>query len=145
MRTLIRLDAFPNHVRVFGDNNGVVEGWWRLRSRNPPTNVVFRRIFAALSDAEGVVHTRYVASANNPADDPSRGIYDSPSRLLPPVELGEELSCFLVNWDSSEDTGGGDAIPKSISDKDRLERMQLNAQAERDSDEFVSSYLEWDL
>ena len=29
------------HVKVFGDNRGVVEGWWKGRSRNKPTNEVF--------------------------------------------------------------------------------------------------------
>jgi hypothetical protein len=32
------------HIKVFGDNRGVVEGWWKGRSCNRPTNDIFRHI-----------------------------------------------------------------------------------------------------
>jgi hypothetical protein len=40
------------HFKLFGDNTGVVEGWWNHRSRNPETNGVFRRIHQFLADSD---------------------------------------------------------------------------------------------
>jgi hypothetical protein len=40
-RTLCRESEPGQHFQVFGDNKGVVEGWWRGRSRNWETNKVF--------------------------------------------------------------------------------------------------------
>lgn len=38
-----------------------------------------------------------MASASNPADDPSRGIYGSSQLLLPPVRLPDELNEFIID------------------------------------------------
>ena len=45
-----------SHVKVFRNNRGVVEGWWKGRSRNKPTNDVFRDIHA-LTEKEGILST----------------------------------------------------------------------------------------
>lgn len=87
------------HFRVFGDNNGVVEGWWRGRSRNWPTNTIFRRIHQASTDADATFHTRYVTSEENPADDPSRGIYGPIDLLLPRIPIPTELEKYVVDFD----------------------------------------------
>jgi len=87
------------HFEVYGDNQGVVEGWKRGRSRNPRVNEVFKRITKLSRDTGIVVHTKYVRSAKNPADDPSRGIYPPTSYLLPPIDIPQELRTFVVNYD----------------------------------------------
>ena len=87
------------HFRVFGDNRGVVEGWWSGRSRNPQTNEVFKRIHLLLRVHGCSVYTRYVPSASNPADGPSRGIFPDRSNLLPPVNLPPELKQLVFPLD----------------------------------------------
>ncbi|KAL1948034.1 hypothetical protein VTO73DRAFT_12109 [Trametes versicolor] len=87
-------------IRVFGDNRGVVEGWWKGRSRNRPTNLVFRRLAAFLEEQHTRIHTRYVESARNPADGPSRGKFPPHRLLLPPLTIPSELRPFLVDFDS---------------------------------------------
>lgn len=87
------------HFRVFCDNQGVVDGWSNGRSRNRPTNLVFRRIHAFLDSQPAFTsfHLRYVASRDNPADGPSRGVFPSRSLLLPPIELPGDLASFLTS------------------------------------------------
>jgi hypothetical protein len=84
------------HVKVFGDNRGVVEGWWKRSSANKPTNRVFRRILELSESRNRTIHTRYVPSAENPADAPSRGIYPPRDLLLDDFVIPAELHPFLV-------------------------------------------------
>jgi hypothetical protein len=56
------------HLIVYRDNKGVVEGWWRGCSHNRQVNLVFRRINTMENRTNTSIYTRYVASANNPAD-----------------------------------------------------------------------------
>lgn len=92
-------DSSARHFTIFGDNKGVVEGWWNGRSRNPAVNDVFKRLHSFIGDHPNPpsFHTTYVASASNPADAPSRGIYPSTQLLLPPIELPESLNNLLID------------------------------------------------
>lgn len=45
------------HVKVYGDNIGVVEGWWTGRSRNRQVNLIFRRIHGLLQQHNGTIYT----------------------------------------------------------------------------------------
>lgn len=100
-RTIARLHSTDreDHFEIYGDNQGVVEGWKRGRSRNPRVNEVFKRVTALLRATGITIHTRYVRSARNPADDPSRGIYPPTSLLLPPLIIPDELKGFIVDYD----------------------------------------------
>jgi len=100
--TLCRFVCQPHkqHIKVFGDNAGVVEGWWKGRSCNKPTNTVFRRVHDLEKAWRITVHSQYVASRLNPADGPSRGRYPSHSLLLPPIPIPVPLLPFLVNFDA---------------------------------------------
>jgi hypothetical protein len=93
--TLITLYGPDSNFKCFGDNTGVVEGWWKGSSKNAQTNVVFRRIHNITHTTGAHFHTRYVPSQHNPADAPSRGILGPPSRLLPPVSLPKPLQPYL--------------------------------------------------
>jgi hypothetical protein len=74
---------------LWGDNRVVVEGWWRGSSNSIPVNSVFKRVHVHQRELSIRVHTRYVPSADNPADDPSRSVYRERSRLLAPMDLGD--------------------------------------------------------
>lgn len=87
------------HYRVFGDNQGVVEGWWRGRSRNKPTNEIFKRIGELAQHTNSTIYTKYVPSKDNPADNPSRGRYSSLSLLLPAPTIPDFLTSFVVDFD----------------------------------------------
>jgi hypothetical protein len=91
--------AAGTHLRVFGDNQGVVEGWWNFRSRNTAVNNVFKRVLNHLerSGFAECVHTSYVCSGDNPADAPSRGQYPDRSQLLPFFPIPSQLQHFIVD------------------------------------------------
>ncbi|KAF5384796.1 hypothetical protein D9615_000948 [Tricholomella constricta] len=65
--TLLIASSEGDEFKIFGDNRGVVEGWWKGRSRNRPTNEVFKRVHAYLADHGCAIHSRYVPSSLNPA------------------------------------------------------------------------------
>jgi hypothetical protein len=88
------------HLKVYGDNRGVVEGWWNGRSRNKPTNMVFRRIHRKTADANCTIYSRYIPSKDNPADGPSRGIYPPRRDLLPQIHIIPELQRFITDFDA---------------------------------------------
>ena len=104
VQTIIDAGASSVHLKIFGDNVGVVEGWANGRSRNKQVNQSFRRIHSMLQIAWCQVVTCYVPSGNNPADRPSRGISPPLHHLLPEVRIPDELQPFLQNPfdDSSE-------------------------------------------
>jgi hypothetical protein len=96
----IMLVAPPQkNYRIYGDNKGVVEGWWNKRSRNHQVNEVFKSIQDKLErhGLTDAIHTAYVPSKANPADGPSRGIFPSRSLLLPPLAIPVRATGFLVD------------------------------------------------
>jgi hypothetical protein len=93
--------SHPGLPRVIahGDNTGVVEGWWTGRHHNPETNTIFRHLnsFLAQTNHGGTVHTRYIPSAENPADGPSRGKYPPSHLLLPRIPIPPPLVPFIID------------------------------------------------
>ena len=92
----------------------------RGRSRNNAVNDVFKRIHPFLEDLGASVQARYVESARNPADAPSRGVYPPASLLLPPVQLPDAVRRYLVDWNSpiapaERDTPRPKPLPKPPS------------------------------
>lgn len=87
------------NFQVYGDNQGVVEGWWKGRSRNRPTNEVFKQIHQLARNTHCSFFTRYVPSGSNPADPPSRGKYYSFSLLLPAPPIPASFQPFIVDFD----------------------------------------------
>ena len=102
IRTVLRDAPAGARIKIFGDNRGVVEGWWTGRSRNEHVNEVFKRIHLILSTHKCLVYTRYVPSKSNPADGPSRGIFPDSGKLLPPINLPQELKPFVLPLDHNE-------------------------------------------
>ena len=99
VRSIPQFAGASGHFKIFGDNKGVVEGWWNFRSKNKATNHVFRRVHAFLEqfDHSFSVISAYVPSKHNPADPPSRGIYPSFNFLLPEIPLPVTLDRFIVD------------------------------------------------
>jgi hypothetical protein len=54
---LCTISGLGKHIIIYGDNRGVVEGWWKRSSANKPTNCVFHCI---LEFAEGCNRTDYI-------------------------------------------------------------------------------------
>lgn len=98
IRYILRQAPQGARFKVYGDNRGVVEGWWSGRSRNPQANEIFKRIHLLLRVHGCHVYTRYVPSAFNPADGPSRGNFPHADKLLPPIDLPPELEPFLFSF-----------------------------------------------
>jgi hypothetical protein len=107
------------HIYIYGDNSGVVEGWWNGRSPNWEINSIFRRIHALSSSSGITFHTRYVRSRANPADGPSRGDYGSTSLLLPPLSIPVELAKYIVSYDAAISETPAKPIPKSFNSTPR--------------------------
>ncbi len=94
---LCALSSKGEHIQVYGDNRGVVEGWWKKSSANKPTNRIFRRILQLSESCDRSIYTKYIPSAQNPADAPSRGQYPPPELLLGHVTVPEEVRPFLID------------------------------------------------
>lgn len=103
VRTIILLSAdnlpLPD-IKVFGDNRGVVEGWWKGCSRSRQTNFVFHRLVSELEERNVRIHTCYVESDANPADEPSQGKFPPHRLLLPPVDIPQPLRQLIVDFDA---------------------------------------------
>jgi hypothetical protein len=149
VRTVCHFVRQPHqqHIKVFGDNRGVIEGWWKGRSRNKPTNEVFRRIHELEKAQQVICHTRYVASRFNPADGPSRGIYPSRTLLLPPIPIPNELQPFLVDFDTELSASEQQAswngsllpLPKPVQSHPRNEPPNCDAHpAWRDEPAYIA-------
>lgn len=97
--TILACHSNSDHFKVYGDNQGIVEGWWKGRSRNKPTNEIFKRISELARNSQSSFYTRYVPSKLNPADDPSRGKYYNLALLLPAPPIPDYLRTFIVDFD----------------------------------------------
>ena len=135
------------NFKVYRDNKGVVEGWWKGRSRNKQTNLVFRCIHSIMGAKQATVHTRYVPSKENPANDPLRGVCPPASLLLPKLPIPPELRDLIVDFDSKEAELGPEThqhsppplLPKPSRLFSENERAAINAELDRRGEEFFSS------
>jgi hypothetical protein len=99
VKCLFKSRPFHSNILVYGDNKGVVEGWWNGRSKNRFVNDVFRRIHDVCEQQNRNIYTAYVRSEDNPADGPSRGKLPSKRFLLPPIDIPEHLRGCIVDFD----------------------------------------------
>lgn len=145
IRIILRSAPTGACFKVFGDNRGVVEGWWSGRSRNRQVNEVFKRIHLLLSIHGCTVYTRYVPSASNPADGPSRGIFPEAQKLLPPIELPPELEPLVFPLaDTNHGIRRQFSDPRGVHQTDKIRISGLDAEERR----RVASDLEsqaWEL
>jgi hypothetical protein len=81
---------------VRSDNKGVVGAFSAGFSRSPAQNAVLRCILLLLYESELWLKVVWIASTDNPADRPSRGLFPPGSRLLPfPPKLPHSLRQFV--------------------------------------------------
>lgn len=135
------------HLAVYGDNRGVVEGWWKGRSRNWATNSIFRRVHDLTSNTDTTIHTRYVASAENPADGPSRGEYGTAENLLPLIKIPGNLGSYVVDFDApltpaefrlTKENRTPTPAPKiSVADRKQLHTISSEIQAIREDEDLA--------
>lgn len=141
LRALDRLNLLrpKSHLKVWGDNQGVVEGWWNGRSHNEAVNFVFRRIHDLLDYHGTVVHSRYVRSAENPADAPSRGILGTAALRLPTLELAGESAHWLIEYPrNGEVIKNLHTAPRpQFSANERARRNRLNGQFDDSTQEAI--------
>ena len=106
---------FPRvtRFRLYCDNRGVVEGWWKGRSRNSAVNGVFRRLHDLERSLGVMIRAEYIPSATNPADPPSRGIQPPWDLLLPPVEVDQAVRPFITDASMGPSSMDGDHQPTS--------------------------------
>lgn len=146
---ILQLPSLPgNNLKVFGDNRGVVEGWWRGRSRNIAVNGVFRRLLHRLEQSDLYIHPRYIASAGNPADNPSRGVFPPYSLLLPPISIPEQLRQLIVDFDapitgSSPPTQWSSALRKNLRPTEYHSQSEFNRCFERSGAELLNDETFW--
>lgn len=151
VRTLFSIADCPSHIKVYGDNKGVVEGWWKNRSRNPTVNAVFRRVHDVLEEKDGTVYSRYVSTHSNPADDPSRGIYGANSLLLPPVKIPNALTPYLVDFDAplspvekkARTEQSYKSQPKVLDDKARRRGSDINLELTAIGNSLLANEIYW--
>jgi hypothetical protein len=72
---LITFDLYDTHLLINTDNQGVIGAWAKRSSRSIEQNEVLGRIISKLVSHSCFLSLRYVPSAENPADAPSRGMY----------------------------------------------------------------------
>jgi len=58
--TLLSLYSEGSCIKIFGDNWGVVEGWWKGRSHNKVTNTIFKQIHELSASAQCTFFTCYI-------------------------------------------------------------------------------------
>jgi len=54
---ILPLSSDTPELNIYGDNSGVIEGWWKGRSRNRSTNNIFRLIHTLAEDSDTIIHT----------------------------------------------------------------------------------------
>lgn len=79
---LITMGHSNCHFVIHSDNQGVVGAFRAGMSRSSQQNSVLRRILMQYNDHKIFVSTKWVASEDNPADDPSRGVFPPASQQL---------------------------------------------------------------
>ena len=145
IRIILQHSTLPG-VKVFGDNIGVIEGWWAGRSRNAETNRVFKRIHELLEKSDTILTTRYVNTIDNPADGPSRDIYPPRHLQLPPVNLPSEIRPFVSDIDVPIRTNKTDfprrVLPEpktNLPAAERHRRQQANDNADEHPDNTIQT------
>jgi hypothetical protein len=152
---LISTSTVSRHFKIYGDNKGVVEGWWNGRSRNSSVNEIFKRLHSliGINDPLHSFHTAYVASKSNPANGPSRGIYPSRNLLLPPITLPTELDPFIIDSEQPltpteqrllREGRYPPATAKLIVDADRRTTASFQFHLSTTNDQLLQHHCNWD-
>ncbi|KAE8217216.1 hypothetical protein CF326_g9524 [Tilletia indica] len=94
VRQAVEMGAKDCVLNIFSDNKGVIGAFKRGRSRGRSANSIMRSLIAFQMEHRLDVRVVYVASADNPADAPSRGEFP-PGPHLPFFDTPQPLRPFL--------------------------------------------------
>jgi hypothetical protein len=98
IRTLITAKFANCHIRVQSDNQGVVGALKAGRSRGTQQNLILREIVKIIQEYELWISTVWISTSENPADNPSRGIFPSRDLLYAfPPKIPFHLTKFIRN------------------------------------------------
>jgi hypothetical protein len=96
-RAVVEEHGHHNTYRLYCDNRTVVEGWHNGRSRNRHVNLTFRRLHDLSDETDCKFLTRYIPSALNPADAPSRGRYPPYPPSFASTQPDPSISGFFID------------------------------------------------
>ncbi|CAE6477081.1 unnamed protein product [Rhizoctonia solani] len=97
LEAAITCDIHDATLHFHSDNQGVVFAMAAGRSRNTPQNEAIKRIYARASIFGLRIRTSYIASSENPADPPSRGIPTPNMQPMDwPIPVPHHLSDFIA-------------------------------------------------
>ena len=97
--TLLTLNHSSIPLTVHCNKQGVIDGWKNRWSHNTPTNAAFRQVHTLLASPPLQVFTKYVPSADNPADSPSWGKYPLAALLLLQILIPKEIHNHILDLD----------------------------------------------
>jgi hypothetical protein len=98
VRTLIAGNFTGCHVIIHSDNKGVVGALKAGRSWGTQQNTVLREIVKLIQEHELWISTTWIATLENPADGPSRGVFPANSLLYAfPPKIPFRLKGFVHN------------------------------------------------
>jgi len=96
IRTLLSGKFTNCHIIVQSDNRGVVGALGTGRSRGTQQNFILREIVKLIQHNELWISTTWVSTKDNPADNPSRGIFPGKNSLYAfPPKIPFHLSAFI--------------------------------------------------
>jgi len=107
-------------------------------------NAVFHHIHTFLRTQQCSVHTRYVPSKDNLADEPSHGIYLPSTYLMPYIPIPPELHGLITDFNAKFPiTSTNQHLPPSALSKPQRtlsddERAPVNAEFDRQGEEFFA-------
>ena len=99
MCTLLTLNHSSTPLTVHCNKQGVIDGWKNRWSHNTPTNAAFRQVHTLLASPPHQVFTKYVPSADNPADSASWGKYPLAALLLLQILIPKEIHNHILDLD----------------------------------------------
>ena len=96
VRTLLSGKFTNSHIIIRSDNKGVVGALGAGRSRGTQQNFILREIVKLIQHNELWISTTWVSTKDNPADNPSRGIFPGRNSLYAfPPKIPFHLSAFI--------------------------------------------------
>ena len=96
LHTLITAKFTKCHLIIRSDNQGVVGALKAGKSRGTQQNLILREIVKLIQDNELWISTIWIPTSENPADDPSRGIFPGKDLLYAfPPRLPFHLTSYI--------------------------------------------------
>ena len=90
--------SIGTHIVVHSDNQGVVQAVRAGSSNGKHRNAELRHIVRRMMDYKIWISTEWIPTDENPADDPSRGIFPPRSKLFGyPLKVPDHVKALVAN------------------------------------------------